>query len=149
MRTPFQIVLAIAPFLEILLLAKLITILGFWATFGLVLISASLGLSILKSRGLQASLRLQQGLLRGVLPGEALMGDALSSLGALLLIVPGPITDLAGLLLQVPALQILIGKKLFEGLSSGHREEPRSGPRILEGEFHREDPRPEDRPPSH
>lgn len=142
MNTWLKTTLIATPFIEVLLLAQMINRIGFLPTLGLVIVTASLGLSIIRLRGLTALQHLQAGAARGELPGEALSRDALSSLGGVLLVIPGPLTDLAGLLLQIPDLQSHIGKKWIKKLFSGAGFAATGRATILEGEFHREDGRP-------
>ena len=50
---PFLAALAILPFLEILLLTRLIGQFGFLLTLGLLLLTAGLGISIIREQGIR------------------------------------------------------------------------------------------------
>jgi UPF0716 protein FxsA len=80
---------------------------------------------------------LQQSLARGELPAEELVNGAVIVAGGALLLLPGFLSDLAGLLCLIPPTRRLIAAWLVR-----NRLAPRSGveePRVIEGEFKRED----------
>lgn len=104
----FALILAV-PLIEIGLFVTLGGALGVWLTLALVFGSAMLGVSVLR-RGAPAR-RPQTG---GVT--VQLAGSGFSVLAAVLLIVPGFLTSLAGLLLLLPLVQrgviALVGRHL-------------------------------------
>ena len=81
---------------------------GVLATLGLVLLSALVGVAILRIRGVAMPQRLRAALSSGTLPAEAFADGALVAVAAMLLIVPGFATDLLGLLLLVPPVRGLL-----------------------------------------
>ena len=78
---PFLAALAILPFLEILLLSRLIGQFGFLLTLGLLLITAVLGMSIIREQGMSALIRSQQSLARGELPTRDVVDSGIAVLG--------------------------------------------------------------------
>lgn len=142
MQSNVKFLILIIPFIEVALLAKLVSAFGFFVTLGFLLLSASTGLTILRLRGFSALLRARDGLQRGELLKDAMLRDAISALGGVLLIVPGPLTDALGALMQIPLVQDFIGQKLIQALSSSAdlKVYTRSNT-IIEGQYRR-DPTP-------
>lgn len=78
---------------------------GALATVGLVLASAIAGSLILRHRGLGAMRRAQAEIDAGRDPSRQLAHGAMIVIAAVLLIVPGFLTDIAGLLLLLPPVR--------------------------------------------
>ncbi len=78
---------------------------GVLATIGLVIASAVLGAVLLRVQGLGVVQRIRLAMLEKRTPGRELVHGAMIVLAALLLIVPGFVSDLFGLLLFVPAVR--------------------------------------------
>lgn len=89
--------------LEIAAVALLVSRLGVLATVAIGLATTLLGVMLLRQIGFSAALGLRAAL-DGREPGEgAMLAGVLAALGAVLLILPGFVSDLAGLALSVPA----------------------------------------------
>jgi UPF0716 protein FxsA len=76
--------------------------LGVLPTLGLVLLGMVGGLSLLRAHGLATLLKVRAETEAGRLPARPLAEGAILALGAILIIVPGFLTDIAGLVLLVP-----------------------------------------------
>ncbi|MGL5336414.1 MAG: FxsA family protein [Enterovibrio sp.] len=76
--------------------------LGVVSTVLMVLTTAIVGLSLVKSQGLQALLVAQQRLQKGDLPVEQVAEGALLALAGVLLFIPGFFSDVVGALLLLP-----------------------------------------------
>lgn len=140
------------PLIEIGLFVEIGGAIGLWATLAWVLLSAALGVAILRSQGQEAAMRLRGGL-RGIDPLSPLADGALRGLAAFLLILPGFLTDAVGLLLLLPPVRMALVAALARrvqvragapGFDRGamwpeHGRDPRQ-PAILEGEYHEIDP---------
>jgi UPF0716 protein FxsA len=111
MRLPLVLFL-VAPLLEIASLILVGQAIGVLATVGLVVFSAALGLFLLKQQGGGILRRLQEETTRGVDPGRELVHGALLVVAAFLLIVPGFVGDIIGLLLFIPRLRDLFWQML-------------------------------------
>ena len=97
--------LAAVPILEIVLLVKLGQWLGVWPTVAIVIFTALLGTYVLHRQGFKVLNRVMESMAAGKPPvGPAIDGAFLMSAG-ILLIAPGVITDLIGLLLLIPPLR--------------------------------------------
>ncbi|GAA4499415.1 FxsA family protein [Pseudaeromonas paramecii] len=91
--------------IELWLIIQVGAVLGAFATLALMLFTAVLGISLVRSQGLKTLLAAQQRLAQGQAPaGEMLQGLLLAVAGGLL-ILPGFFTDLLGLLLLQPTLR--------------------------------------------
>ncbi|PYB74263.1 FxsA family protein [Rhizobium wuzhouense] len=106
MRLPL-VLFILAPLLEIASLILVGQAIGVLWTLALVVFSAALGLFLLKQQGAGILQRLQEETRRGVDPGRELVHAALLVVAAFLLIVPGFVGDVIGLLLFVPQLRDL------------------------------------------
>ena len=105
------------PVLTLLLLLPLIEIAGFvvigpylgvGGTLVFVVLSAMLGVSLLRTEGLGTLRRLQRSIAAGATPIPAALDGACRMVAALLLIVPGFVSSAAGLLLLLPPVRRLV-----------------------------------------
>jgi UPF0716 protein FxsA len=115
--------LIILPFVELLLLLQAGHLWGFLPVVAWVVLSAALGLLILRTQGLQTLARLQSAILAGGSPAQTLLGGAMRGVAGSLLLIPGLITDLLALLLLFPPTRRLLGAwaaaRLLRGLHKG------------------------------
>ena len=137
---PLLLLLAILPFIEIALLARVVGLIGFLPTLGLLLLAGSAGLAIIRQQGMTALLRAQQSMARGELPAQDIVNSGLIVLGGVLLIIPGVLSDLLALSCLLPALRARLANRLlatrFNVVNTGQRS---GGDSVIEGEYHRED----------
>jgi len=112
--TPFIpfIILAV-PAIEIYLFIEIGGEIGFWPTFGLVILSAAIGLTLLRHQGFATLARLNESLENKVFPGAELFETLCLLCAGLLLLIPGFLTDIIGLLLFLPPLRV--GLRYFLG----------------------------------
>lgn len=134
----------LVPFLEIYLLIKVGSVIGAIPTILLVAFAAVLGVSLLRTQGIATLRRVQQSLARGEVPALEMLEGAVLFMGAVLLLIPGFLTDVVGLLCLVPRFRRYIVIKLLRrytgsGIVGGGRKGPRNEPRTIEGDFHKED----------
>jgi UPF0716 protein FxsA len=106
------IILVGVPILEVQALAALARATSVQAVLVHVVVAGVLGVALARRSGTDATRRLRQDLATG----HAIEGDVLDAplrvLAGLLLVVPGPITDLLALLLLVPPARRLVGRGL-------------------------------------
>ncbi|CAL9637544.1 hypothetical protein SUDANB105_06259 [Streptomyces sp. enrichment culture] len=95
--------------LEIWLLTVVADAAGGFTVFLLLVAGFVLGAAVIKRAGRRAFQNLNEALQRGTAPSSG-GGSGLMMLGGLLLILPGMISDVAGLLLLVPPLQKALGR---------------------------------------
>ena len=85
---------------------------GVLGTLGLVALSALLGGFLLRAQGAQALASLRGGVKRGEDPVRVLLRNGFRMVAALLLILPGLLGDVAGLLLLLPPVQVAVAADL-------------------------------------
>jgi UPF0716 protein FxsA len=112
---------------------------GVLGTVGLVLLSAAAGTSLLRLQGTRTALSLQQAVAGMRNPSMELADGAVVMVAALLLIVPGFLSDIAGLALLIPPLRAALLKALasrvtVHGGGKGNAR-PRYGSDIIDGEY--------------
>ncbi len=92
----------IVPLIELLVLIPLGQEIGLWPTVAIVVFTAALGAWLGKRQGLEAWRRIQGDLATGKLPGDSLLDGLAVLMACTLLITPGVLTDITGLLLLTP-----------------------------------------------
>jgi UPF0716 protein FxsA len=85
---------------------------GLWATLSLVILSAVLGAVLLRIQGLSILRRIARESNSGAVPGKDVVHGAMVVIAAFMLLVPGFITDIFGLLLFIPGVRELAWKYL-------------------------------------
>lgn len=99
------ILFTLIPVAEIGLLIPLHSLIGGWATFGLICFTATLGTILTKWQGGAAFKRIKEAISEGRLPGEEIVDGVLVLLAGVTLITPGVLTDTVGLLLLLPSVR--------------------------------------------
>ncbi|WP_437970774.1 FxsA family protein [Sorangium sp. So ce260] len=102
------------PILELWLLLSIGDVIGFWPTVAIALGTAVLGAALAKREGLKVLASWRGAMAEGRVPDEGLTGGLLVLLGAALLVTPGVLTDVAGLLLLVPPVRRRIAAAVSE-----------------------------------
>ena len=100
------------PFLEIYLLIKVGSAIGALNMILWIFLSALFGFWYLRMRSEYSILQIRADLAAGKLPQSSLMDSILISIGGVLLILPGLISDAVGLLLFLPPVRHLISKNI-------------------------------------
>ncbi len=125
----FALIFLIVPLVEIYILIQVGQVIGALWTVLFVVLTAVIGVQLLKSQGLSTLSRAQQKMHDGELPAQELLeGIALVVAGAFLL-TPGFVTDGFGFLLLFPPTRAMI----IAGLASRMMA---SGKFQLHGQFH-------------
>ena len=101
------------PIIEIGLFIKVGGFLGFWPTIALVLITAFVGASLVRSQGLQTLMNVQSRLQQGELPAQQIVEGVMLAVAGVLLLTPGFMTDALGMLILLPAPRAAIAKYLM------------------------------------
>lgn len=108
----------VLPALELFLLLQIGSWLGPTQTFLLVLVTGVLGAWLAKREGFAVLAKLSEELRGGLPPGSRLMEGALVVMGGLLLVTPGVITDLTGMLLIFPFSRRWIAPRALKWLAA-------------------------------
>lgn len=128
------------------LLIKVGGYIGAWPTIALVMITAVIGVTVLRIQGLATLTRGIGRLNRGELPAREMVEGLLLAVAGALLLTPGFVTDAAGFLLLVPPARHRIAEHILRrvrivgvGGETFHGAEP-GRPTVIEGEFEPLDP---------
>ncbi len=101
--------------------------LGALPTVGLVMLTALIGVALLRRQGLAMLMRAQDNMQRGVLPAQEMAEGIMLAVAGALLLTPGFVTDAFGFALLTPAFRRwLAGRVLQRG--------PHAPADIIEGE---------------
>jgi len=95
-------VLLLIPLLDIMLLVAVASFIGAVPTVLLVVLSALIGLLLVRAEGRHTLRKLQRKLTQGEVPTDELVDGGLLLISGVLLLTPGLVTDLLGFLLVVP-----------------------------------------------
>jgi len=113
-----MLVLVLWAALELFVAIKVADAIGVLATVVLLLLSWPLGSLALRSQGRAAWRRLGEAVSAGRSPGREVLDGVLVLLGGVLLIVPGFISDVLGVLALVPPTRALMRRGLARNLQS-------------------------------
>jgi UPF0716 protein FxsA len=146
--------------LELTVMIEVGSVIGALPTVGLFILTAVLGSSLVRSEGIKTLLNAQQKMQMGEMPGREVMGGMMLALAGLLLIIPGFVTDVFGVLLLQPWLRNKLADKLLgsnqfrmqmggfhqgtpspfgQPSSDDHLGQPKQGGTTIEGEFERKE----------
>ncbi len=142
---PVLVLMLLAMFAEFWVIVAIAKHIGVFATLAATLVTAFIGLALVRMQGVQTLARAQAKAQQGESPaGEMVEGVALF-MGGVLLFVPGFISDAAGFALLIPGLRGALARRLLSPLmrAGGGRFQyyRQSGDhsRTFEGEFERTD----------
>ena len=91
------------PVIELYLLIKLGATVGPFNTLLLVILTGAAGAYLAKLQGLEAMFRVKTRLQQGETPAEEMLDALIIFIAGIVLLTPGLLTDIAGLLLLLPA----------------------------------------------
>lgn len=111
----FLLLLIAAPIAELYVIIQVGQAIGALPTIGLLLLSMVLGCVLLRAQGRLAWRRFRAALSAGRAPAREAIDGTLVVFGSLLLIVPGFISDLFGLLLLLPPTRVIVRRALLSG----------------------------------
>ncbi|MCB0340668.1 MAG: FxsA family protein [Pseudobdellovibrionaceae bacterium] len=97
----------VVPAVELYLLIQVGQVIGAIETLGIVLLTGIVGAYMAKAQGYLILARIQRELSQGQLPAASLLHGLFLFAGGVLLVTPGFITDLAGLLMVFPLTRSL------------------------------------------
>ncbi len=154
------ILFIIVPIIEITLLINVGQWIGVWYTVGLVLLSAFIGVNMLRIQSLSTLSRARQKMDQGEIPGREMGEGIVLAVGGALLVTPGFVTDIVGFCCLIPftrhALIRFVSQRMtviashqtvhqqrpFEQEFSSHDQERSSrsvGGDVIDGEYTRKD----------
>jgi UPF0716 protein FxsA len=136
----FPLMLLLWPLVEIALFVTVGGWLGLWPTLAIVVGTAVAGVWLIRSQGLRAGEGIRRAMAARSDPAAGLAEGALGLAAALLLILPGFLTDAMGLLLLIPPVRAMVAAALARR-AAGVRVvrvpaaggTARSGPEVIDG----------------
>ena len=112
MRIPLRLVFLALVLAEIAVFIQVGEAIGVAATLALTVLGMLAGIVLLRRQGMVTLSRLRADLAAGRPPARPLAEGAAATIGALLLILPGFISDVVGLLLFVPAVREALWRRV-------------------------------------
>ena len=94
-------------FAELSILIKIGEQMGVSYTMGILFFTALLGCILSRIEGYRVFKKINEELAKGVMPGKKIIDGFLIVVGAILLIIPGVLTDILGFLMILPGIRIL------------------------------------------
>ncbi|MGH1370477.1 MAG: FxsA family protein [Cellvibrionaceae bacterium] len=151
---PLLLLFVIMPVLEMWVLIEVGSKIGALTTIGLVLLTAMLGLALLRQQGISTVMRANQRMQSGQLPAQEMVEGIFLAVGGALLLTPGFVTDAIGFACLIPGLRhLIIGRLLkkaifrataggagFHQSSQGFRASRPADDDIIEGEYRQDNP---------
>ena len=102
----------VVPILELYVLIQIGSAIGVLPTIALLILDSVLGAALMRMQGRAVWLRFNRTLAEGRMPGREVMDGALVIFGGALLLTPGFLSDILGLVLLLPPTRALVRKAL-------------------------------------
>lgn len=96
------------PVVEIIVLLLSGNLIGFWPTLFLIVATGSIGAYLAKRQGMETWKKAQEQIRYGMMPGNEIIDGICIFIGAALLLSPGLISDIMGLILVFPPTRNLL-----------------------------------------
>ncbi|WP_341937763.1 FxsA family protein [Marinimicrobium sp. C2-29] len=134
----------VIPLVEIWLMIEIGREIGAPSTIGLILLTAVIGVLLIRLQGLTTLIRAQSRMASGELPAMEMAEGLVLALCGVCLLIPGFATDLIGFIGLIPPVRRYLlapwlrGMQIRRGPGPGGPTGPSSG-RTLEGDYRRED----------
>jgi UPF0716 protein FxsA len=121
------LIFIVVPIAEIYVLLQIGHAIGFLPTIALLILDSVLGSWLMRSQGRAAWLRFNRALAEGRVPGREVIDGVLVIFGGALLLTPGFLTDILGLVLLLPPTRAIVrqvlvrrfGERLMSSATSG------------------------------
>ena len=132
----------VLPILEMYILIEVGGFIGALNTIGLVLLTALLGLMLLRQQGFRTLLNARNKLMQAELPTEEIVTGIFLAVGGALLLTPGFVTDFIGFMCLLPFtrrfLMSFIAISFFDISEFSHQKEEKQG-NWIEGEYKKDE----------
>ena len=132
----------VLPILEMYILIEVGGFIGALNTIGLVLLTALLGLILLRQQGFRTLLNARNKLMQAELPTEELVTGIFLAVGGALLLTPGFVTDFIGFMCLLPFtrsfLMSLIATSFYDVSGFSQKKEEKQG-NWIEGEYKKDE----------
>ncbi len=140
----WPVLFIVIPLVELYFIIKVGEFIGAFWTIVLVLLTAFIGVNLLRYQGLNMLARAQRNMAQGTLPAQEMMEGMVLAVGAVLLITPGFITDTLGFLCLIPVTRRTIIRGIISRAniqthsafySANHENSTGSDPQASKEEF--------------
>ena len=131
------LIFLVAPIVELVVIVMVAGNIGVFETLGLLILVSIIGAWVCKREGLAVMRRLQQTLADGGMPHKEVVDGFLILLGGALLLAPGFVSDVLGVLLLLPPVRIAVRTMLL----GSFKRRGAFAIRIVDGVGRRVDPR--------
>lgn len=111
---PLLVLFIIIPIIELAVILKVGSYVGVFWTLLLIIITAFIGVKLLKAQGLSTLMRANQKMQSGQMPAQELAEGFLLALAGALLLTPGFVTDGFGFALLVPTFRKRLIKRVIK-----------------------------------
>ncbi|SFB17325.1 MULTISPECIES: FxsA family protein [unclassified Bacillus (in: firmicutes)] len=108
----FLLLIIIVPAAEMGILLLSGNTIGVWPTIAMIVLTGVIGSYLAKKQGIRTIRKAQEQLSYGQIPGDAVLDGICILIGGTLLLTPGFITDIVGILLLAPPTRIFFKKML-------------------------------------
>ena len=109
----------VIPIIEIAVLIQVGELLGLWPTIAIVITSAWLGAKYVRQQGLATMQSVQSKMAQGEMPSTEIVTGLMLLVAGVLLVTPGFVTDIFGLMLLIPqvrqAIAAMVQKHMLVG----------------------------------
>ncbi|WP_413664721.1 FxsA family protein [Microbulbifer sp. CNSA002] len=159
---PLLLLFIALPVLEMWVLIAVGSEIGALPTIGLVILTAVVGVTLLRRQGISTLMRAQEKMQAGNIPAKEMVEGIFLAVGGVLLLTPGFITDFFGFICLIPGLRnLLLGfilrhVKVVPPQNFNQPPNHKRGDDIIEGEYSKDEKRPgenqhsvEDKRPKH
>ena len=139
------------PLIEIYLFIKLGGLIGAFPTVLLIIVTALIGVSLLRAQGFSTMAKFQQEVSTGQLPATTMLEGVALIFGGALLLTPGFLTDTIGFLCLIPFTRQTIIAWVIKNMTVSSSSFNRTGqarphdPDVIEGEVIENDEKTDDR----
>lgn len=147
---PWLLLFFAMPIVEMYLLITVAGYIDALPTIGLVMLTAVIGVALLRQQGLETLTRGTQKMSRGQMPAQEMAEGVLLAVAGALLITPGFVTDTTGFLILFPPTRMVIAQLIlrrvhvsttqsFQGRTYRQSDNDQDSSQTLEGEYKRRD----------
>ncbi|WP_131195327.1 FxsA family protein [Lichenihabitans psoromatis] len=118
---------------EVVAFAFVVHLIGLGGAILLGLATTVVGIVMLRRIGADASRSLRRSMMGGEAPSGALLDGMLSAFGAVLLILPGFVSNLVGFALAAPSVRLSVAQRFGGAIEAGPQRRPsRAAPNVID-----------------
>ena len=132
----------VLPILEMYILIEVGSFIGALNTIGLVLLTALMGLILLRQQGFRTLLNARNKLMQAELPAEEIVTGIFLAIGGALLLTPGFVTDFIGFMCLLPFTRRLLMSQIatsFFNVSGFSEQKEQKQGNWIEGEYKKDE----------